>query len=107
MSKGINPSYSSVPYSAAKSRTNWESLQVLSDSDINLPKEHPEADLQHIVHGIVRRRLKPVFLHPSHWQRKTLFLFLSASILLLFSLEIHFFIFTIELLNSPVHYFKM
>ena len=46
--------------SSAKSRTNCDRLQTLSGEDIHLTKEHPEADLQHIVHGIVRRGLKPL-----------------------------------------------
>jgi uncharacterized protein (DUF4415 family) len=32
----------------------------MKDRDIKLTAEHPEADLQHIVRGIVRRGLKPV-----------------------------------------------
>ena len=43
-----------------KSRTSWERLQSMSDKDIHLTKEHPETDLQHIVHGIVRRGLQPL-----------------------------------------------
>lgn len=32
----------------------------MRDRDIKRPAEHPEADLDHIVRGIVRRGLKPV-----------------------------------------------
>ncbi len=32
----------------------------MKDDEIALTKEHPEADLEHIVRGIVRRGLEPV-----------------------------------------------
>lgn len=32
----------------------------MNDKDIKLTPEHPEADVKHIVRGIVRRGLKPV-----------------------------------------------
>ena len=32
----------------------------MTDKDIRINDEHPEADLRHIVRGIVRRGLKPV-----------------------------------------------
>jgi uncharacterized protein (DUF4415 family) len=32
----------------------------MKDEDIKLTREHPEADVKHIVRGIVRRGLKPV-----------------------------------------------
>ncbi len=32
----------------------------MTDKDIRLNDEHPEADLKHIMRGIVRRGLKPV-----------------------------------------------
>lgn len=32
----------------------------MKDKDIKLTPEHPEADVKHIVRGIVRRGLKPV-----------------------------------------------
>jgi hypothetical protein len=32
----------------------------MKDKDIALSAEHPEADVRHIVRGIVRRGLKPV-----------------------------------------------
>lgn len=32
----------------------------MKDKDIKLAPEHPEADVKHIVRGIVRRGLKPV-----------------------------------------------
>jgi len=49
--------------------------------DIHLVKASPEADLQHIVHGIVRRGLKPVFMRQGHWRRRTLFLFLKLAMI--------------------------
>jgi len=32
----------------------------MPDKDIHLTEEHPEADLEHIVKGVVRRGLKPL-----------------------------------------------
>ena len=32
----------------------------MKDQDIKITSEHPEADVKHIVRGIVRRGLKPV-----------------------------------------------
>jgi uncharacterized protein (DUF4415 family) len=32
----------------------------LPDREIRITREHPEADIRHIVNGIVRRGLKPV-----------------------------------------------
>jgi uncharacterized protein (DUF4415 family) len=32
----------------------------MKDEDIRLSEEHPEADVEHIVHGIARRGLKPL-----------------------------------------------
>ena len=40
------------------SRTNWARVRALKDGDIKLTAEHPEADVKHIVTGIVRRGLK-------------------------------------------------
>lgn len=37
----------------------------MKDEDIKLTREHPEADVKHIVWGIVRRGLKPVPLKAS------------------------------------------
>jgi len=47
------------PYSSAKSKTDWARL----NSDINpvkLSAEHPEADIDRIVRGVVRRGLQPL-----------------------------------------------
>ena len=35
-------------------------LRAMKDDEIALTKEHPEADIEHIVRGIVRRGLAPV-----------------------------------------------
>lgn len=35
-------------------------MRALKDKDIVRSAEHPEADMRHIVHGIVRRGLQPV-----------------------------------------------
>ena len=46
--------------SSKASRTDWARLEVMKDADIKLTSEHPEADVRHIVRGIVRRGLKPL-----------------------------------------------
>ena len=46
--------------SLRKSRTNYRRLRVMKDEDILLTSEHPEANVKHIVRGIVRNGLKPV-----------------------------------------------
>lgn len=50
----------SKKYSSRTSRTDYSRVKSMKDRDIKLTAEHPEADLQHIVRGIVRRGLKPV-----------------------------------------------
>ena len=45
--------------SSAASKTNYDRLRADTDEDIELSAEHPEADVKHIVRGIVRRGLKP------------------------------------------------
>ena len=35
-------------------------LRAMKDDEIALTKEHPEADIEYIVRGIVRRGLEPV-----------------------------------------------
>jgi len=42
------------------SRTDLARIQRLKDRDILFSAEHPQADVRHIVRGIVRRGLKPV-----------------------------------------------
>jgi uncharacterized protein (DUF4415 family) len=41
-----------------KSKTDWGRLR--SEEVVSISEEHPEADVQHIVRGMVRRGLKPV-----------------------------------------------
>ena len=45
--------------SSKKSRTNYRRLRAMKDTDILLTPEHPEADVKHIVRGIVRNGLSP------------------------------------------------
>jgi uncharacterized protein (DUF4415 family) len=40
--------------------TELDRVKAMRDADISLPRDHPEADIKHIVRGIVRRGLKPV-----------------------------------------------
>lgn len=42
------------------SKTDLVRVRRMRDKDIALSAEHPEADVRHIVRGIVRRGLKPV-----------------------------------------------
>jgi uncharacterized protein (DUF4415 family) len=42
------------------SRTDLERVKKLMDKDIEISREHPEAQIRHIVQGIVRKGLKPV-----------------------------------------------
>jgi uncharacterized protein (DUF4415 family) len=46
--------------SSPKSKTNYRRLRSTKSQDVLLSAEHPEADLKHIVGGIVRRGLKVV-----------------------------------------------
>ena len=46
--------------SLKKSRTNYRRLRAMKDKDVLLTPEHPEANVKHIVRGIVRSGLKPV-----------------------------------------------
>jgi uncharacterized protein (DUF4415 family) len=45
--------------SSKASKTDWTRVRSLKDKDIRLSAEHPEADVRHIVRGIVRRGLAP------------------------------------------------
>lgn len=45
--------------SSKVSRTNWAKIRALKDRDILITEEHPEADVKHVVKGIVRRGLRP------------------------------------------------
>ncbi|HZP86693.1 MAG TPA: BrnA antitoxin family protein [Burkholderiales bacterium] len=46
--------------SSRASKTDWARVKRMKDPDIKVSAEHPEADVKHIVRGIVRRGLKPV-----------------------------------------------
>lgn len=46
-------------YSRA-SKTDWARVRAMRDRDIAVSAEHPEADLRHIMRGVVRRGLQPV-----------------------------------------------
>ena len=48
------------PSSSKKSRTNYRRLRAMKDADVLLTSEHPEANVKHIVRGIVRDGLKAV-----------------------------------------------
>lgn len=45
--------------SSNASKTDWARLKTMKNEDIQLTDEHPEADVKHIVGGIVRRGLQP------------------------------------------------
>jgi len=45
--------------SSRTSKTDWKRLRAMKDADIQAAADHPEADVRHIVRGIVRRGLKP------------------------------------------------
>ena len=42
------------------SRTDYQRVKAMKERDIKLAPEHPEADVEHIVRGIVRKGLKPL-----------------------------------------------
>jgi uncharacterized protein (DUF4415 family) len=46
--------------SLPKSKTNFRRLRAMKSRDIKLSAEHPEADLKHIIRGVVRRGLEVV-----------------------------------------------
>jgi uncharacterized protein (DUF4415 family) len=46
--------------SLKKSQTNFRRLRSMKDEDILLTAEHPEANLRHIIRGVVRSGLKAV-----------------------------------------------
>jgi uncharacterized protein (DUF4415 family) len=48
------------PSSSKRSQTNYRRLRSMKDADILLTTEHPEANVKHIVKGIVRNGLKVV-----------------------------------------------
>ena len=46
--------------SSRTSKTDWARVRAMSNRDIAVSPEHPEASMQHIVRGIARRGLQPV-----------------------------------------------
>lgn len=46
--------------SSKASRTDWPRVRAQNEADIRRTREHPEADVSHIVGRIVRRGLRPV-----------------------------------------------
>lgn len=42
------------------SKTDWPRVRALKDRNIKTSGEHPEAEVKHIVRGIVRQGLEPV-----------------------------------------------
>lgn len=46
--------------SSKTSKTDWSRVRAMTDRDIAVSAEHPEASVKHIVRGIARRGLKPV-----------------------------------------------
>lgn len=48
------------PSSSRTSRTDLPRVHALKDRQIKISAQHPEADVRHIVRGIVRQGLKPV-----------------------------------------------
>jgi uncharacterized protein (DUF4415 family) len=47
------------PSSSKISRTDWARLRGLKGRQVKVSADHPEAELKHIVRGIVRQGLKP------------------------------------------------
>jgi uncharacterized protein (DUF4415 family) len=45
--------------SSKVSKTDWPRVRALKDRNIKISAEHPEAEVKHIVRGIVRQGLKP------------------------------------------------
>ena len=46
--------------SSTASKTDWPRVRTIKDRAIKHTKDHPEADVRHIVRGVVRQGLKPV-----------------------------------------------
>ena len=47
-------------FSSKVSKTDWPPVRGLKSRDVLLAPEHPEAELRHIMRGVVRRGLQPV-----------------------------------------------
>jgi uncharacterized protein (DUF4415 family) len=48
------------PSFSKTSKTDWARIRAMKDKDILVTTEHPEAELRHIMRGVVRRGLQPV-----------------------------------------------
>src|SRR5437867_387869 len=59
-SHSVKPRAAKPKSSSTRSKTEWSRLRAMRDKDIKLAAEHPEADVKHIVRGIVRRGLEPL-----------------------------------------------
>jgi uncharacterized protein (DUF4415 family) len=46
--------------SSRTSKTDWPRVRAMKNRQIKISAEHPEANLKHIIRGIVRQGLKPV-----------------------------------------------
>ena len=46
--------------SSKTSKTDWSRVRAMKNKDVKLTSDHPEADVNHVVRGILRRGLKPV-----------------------------------------------
>ena len=46
--------------SSKTSKTDWSRVRAMTDRNISVSVEHPEASVKHIVRGIARRGLKPI-----------------------------------------------
>lgn len=46
--------------SSRTSKTDWPKVRAMKDREIKTSAEHPEANVKHIVRGIVRQGLQPV-----------------------------------------------
>lgn len=42
------------------SKTDWARIRRLRSEQVKCTSEHPEADVSHVVRGIVRRGLRPI-----------------------------------------------
>ena len=58
-SRSEKPPIASRKSTSMKSKTDWASLRA-GASDAKPTPEHPEADVKHIVRGLVRKGVKPL-----------------------------------------------
>jgi uncharacterized protein (DUF4415 family) len=59
-SRSAKPPKGKLPSSSSISETDWAKFDALKDEEIFITPEHPEADVHHVVRGIVRRGLQQV-----------------------------------------------